>query len=66
MDPQLGAGAGMPSPGKSQAQATLIVTGPAYAGKTTLIQKLVEESSEPPAQATGDRMPALFLARSRR
>ena len=28
----------------AQARATLIVTGPAYAGKTTLIQKLVEES----------------------
>lgn len=35
------------------AQATLIVTGPAYAGKTTLIQKLVEESSEPAPQTTG-------------
>jgi hypothetical protein len=28
-----------------QARATLIVTGPAYAGKTTLIQKVVEEDS---------------------
>jgi uncharacterized protein len=28
-----------------QAWATLIVTGPAYAGKTTLIQKVVEEDS---------------------
>jgi hypothetical protein len=27
-----------------QARATLIVTGPAYAGKTTLIQRLIEES----------------------
>jgi hypothetical protein len=33
----------------SQARATLIVTGPAYAGKTTLIQKLVEGGSEPSA-----------------
>ena len=32
-----------------QARATLIVTGPAYAGKTTLIQKLVEGGSEPSA-----------------
>lgn len=31
----------------TQARATLIVTGPAYAGKTTLIQKLVEESRAP-------------------
>ena len=37
----------------AQARATLIVTGPAYAGKTTLIQKLVEEGSGPLA-ATGD------------
>ncbi len=37
----------------AQARATLIVTGPAYAGKTTLIQKLVEEGSGPSA-ATGD------------
>lgn len=37
----------------AQARATLIVTGPAYAGKTTLIQKLVEESREPSA-ATSD------------
>ena len=36
-----------------QARATLIVTGPAYAGKTTLIRKLVEECSGPSA-ATGD------------
>src|SRR6185437_4133919 len=35
-----------------QAQATLIVTGPAYAGKTTLIQKLIEESPEPSARTT--------------
>jgi signal recognition particle receptor subunit beta len=35
------------------ARATLIVTGPAYAGKTTLIQKLVEESRAPSA-ATSD------------
>lgn len=34
-----------------QAQATLIVTGPAYAGKTALIHKLVEESREPSAAA---------------
>jgi signal recognition particle receptor subunit beta len=33
----------------AQARATLIVTGPAYAGKTTLIQKLVEGGSEPSA-----------------
>ena len=33
----------------AQARATLIVTGPAYAGKTTLIQKLVEEGSGPSA-----------------
>jgi hypothetical protein len=37
----------------AQARATLIVTGPAYAGKTTLIQKLVEEGGVPSA-ATGD------------
>ena len=37
----------------AQARATLIVTGPAYAGKTTLIQKLVEEGGGPSA-ATGD------------
>src|SRR5262245_19120218 len=37
----------------AQARATLIVTGPAYAGKTTLIQKLVEESRGPSA-ATSD------------
>ena len=37
----------------AQARATLIVTGPAYAGKTTLIRKLVEECSGPSA-ATGD------------
>src|SRR5262249_41623281 len=37
----------------AQARATLIVTGPAYAGKTTLIQKLVEDSRGPPA-ATSD------------
>jgi hypothetical protein len=29
----------------ARARATLVVTGPAYAGKTTLIQKLVEEGS---------------------
>jgi hypothetical protein len=33
----------------AQARATLIVTGPAYAGTTTLIQKLVEGGSEPSA-----------------
>jgi len=33
----------------AQARATLIVTGPAYAGKTMLIQKLVEGGSEPSA-----------------
>jgi hypothetical protein len=37
----------------AQARATLIVTGPAYAGKTTLIQKLVEEGGGPSA-AAGD------------
>jgi hypothetical protein len=37
----------------TQARATLIVTGPAYAGKTTLIQKLVEESRAP-SEATND------------
>jgi hypothetical protein len=37
----------------ARARATLIVTGPAYAGKTTLIQKLVEEGGVPSA-ATGD------------
>jgi GTPase SAR1 family protein len=37
----------------AQARATLLVTGPAYAGKTTLIQKLAEEGSGPSA-ATGD------------
>jgi GTP-binding protein EngB required for normal cell division len=37
----------------AQARATLIVTGPACAGKTTLIQKLVEESRGPSA-ATSD------------
>jgi hypothetical protein len=37
----------------ARARATLIVTGPAYAGKTTLIQKLVEEGGGPSA-ATGD------------
>jgi hypothetical protein len=35
------------------ARATLIVTGPAYAGKTTLIRKLVEDSREP-AAASGE------------
>jgi hypothetical protein len=37
----------------TQSRATLIVTGPAYAGKTTLIQKLVEESRAP-SSATSD------------
>jgi hypothetical protein len=37
----------------AQARATLIVTGPAYTGKTTLIQKLVEESRGQ-AAATSD------------
>src|SRR5262249_4262809 len=37
----------------AHARAMLIVTGPAYAGKTTLIQKLVEESPGPSA-ATSD------------
>ena len=37
----------------AQARATLLVTGPAYAGKTTLIQKLAEEGSGP-SEATGD------------
>lgn len=32
------------APPSVQARATLIVTGPAYAGKTTLIQRLAEES----------------------
>jgi hypothetical protein len=35
-----------PAP-SAQARATLVVTGPAYVGKTTLIQKLVDESREP-------------------
>jgi hypothetical protein len=41
-----------PAP-SAPARATLVVTGPAYAGKTTLIQKLVEESRGP-AAATSD------------
>jgi hypothetical protein len=36
------------APPSAPAWATLIVTGPAYAGKSTLIQKLVAESGAPP------------------
>jgi hypothetical protein len=38
-------------PPRAPARATLIVTGPAYAGKTTLIKKLVEDDHGPPSAA---------------
>jgi GTP-binding protein EngB required for normal cell division len=39
------------APPSAPARATLVVTGPAYAGKSTLIQKLLEDSA---LTATGD------------
>jgi GTP-binding protein EngB required for normal cell division len=41
------------APPSAPARATLVVTGPAYAGKSTLIRKLVE-GSRPGSAATGD------------
>jgi GTP-binding protein EngB required for normal cell division len=39
------------APASAPARATLVVTGPAYAGKSTLIQKLLEDDA---STATGD------------
>jgi GTP-binding protein EngB required for normal cell division len=42
------------TPPSRQALAALIVTGPAYAGKSALIEKLVEESRRDASAATGE------------